>query len=167
MHSRLAGFPTTMTASIQFRPIAESDLETLFQIYASTRAQEMAIVPWSEADKERFLRMQFSAQKVHYDKYYADASRQIILIDDQTAGRLYVYRTDNQILIVDITLLPPFRGQGVGTLVIQDLIDEGIATNRPLLIHVEKHNPAKRLYERLNFEVAEDLGIYELMKRAV
>ena len=34
-----------------------------------------------------------------------------------------------------------------------------------MTIHVERFNPALRLYERLGFSVAEDKGVYLLLER--
>ena len=36
---------------------------------------------------------------------------------------------------------------------------------RPVSLHVEPFNPARRLYERLGFRVIETRGLYELMVR--
>jgi ribosomal protein S18 acetylase RimI-like enzyme len=152
-----------MPTNVQFRPIMAEDRETLYQIYASTRTEELSVVPWSDADKDRFLRMQFHAQTSHYEKHFSHAEFQLLLIGDKPAGRLYVDQTGPQILIVDISLLPAFRGQGIGTSILQDLIARSISAGKSLIIHVEKNNPAKRLYHRLGFIETQDLGVYDLM----
>lgn len=152
---------------IRLRPIVEADRETLYQCYASTRIEELAAVDWTEEAKERFLRMQFHAQSVHYQQHYPTALFQINLADEQSAGRLYVDRWEQEIRIVDITLLPPFRGQGIGSSLLGSLIEESIASNKPLSIHVEKNNPAMRLYRRLGFLPIGEVGLYDLMQRPV
>ena len=156
-----------MTANIQFRPIRDDDREMLYRIYASTRTEEMAMVPWSNEDKEKFLRMQFELQSVHYAKHYSDAEFLIILVDEQPAGRLYIDRREKEIRIVDITLLPPFRGRGIGSSILQTLIEESTAGGKPISIHVQKYNPAMRLYERLGFRPIGEIGLYDLMERPV
>lgn len=156
-----------MSANVRLRPIVDADHETLFRCYASTRVEELSVVDWSEADKEQFLRMQFHAQSVHYGKHYPKAEFQLILADDEPAGRLYVDRWPSEIRIVDITLLPRYRGQGIGSRLLQDLIRESIESGKPLSIHVEQFNPAMRLYERLGFEPVGEVGVYKLMKRPV
>ena len=156
-----------MTATIRLRPIVKEDLDLLFRIYASTREEEMAQVPWSNSDKDKFLRMQFQLQTDHYEKHYPQARFEIILLDEEPAGRLYVDRRDKEIRIVDIALLPSFRGQGIGSSLLHELIEESDNTGKPVSIHVEQYNPAKRLYERLGFRPIGEVGVYDLMERPV
>lgn len=156
-----------MSANVRLRPVVDTDREVLYRCYASTRAEELSVVDWTDAQKEQFLRMQFHAQSVHYDKYYPNATFQLILVDDEPAGRLSVDRWAKEIRIVDITLLPPFRGRGVGGALLQALIDESTAAGKPLSIHVEKQNPAMALYRRLGFRAVGEVGVYDLMERPV
>jgi len=67
---------------------------------------------------------------------------------------------------VDIALLPEHRGNGVGTRLLDDLLDEGDAGAKSVTIHVERMNPALRLYERLGFALAEDKGVYLFLERS-
>ena len=156
-----------MAANIRLRPIVEDDRETLYRCYASTRTEELSVVDWSKDQKDRFLRMQFHAQSVHYEKHYLTAQFQIILVDEQPAGRLYVDRWEQEIRIVDITLLPAYRGRGIGSSLLQTLIEESLAAGKPLSIHVERNNPAMRLYDRLGFRPIGEVGVYDLMERPV
>ena len=89
----------------------------------------------------------------------------MIVSGGQPAGRLYVARWEDEIRIVDIALLPEFRGRGLGSALLADLMAEADAAGKPLSIHVETNNPARSLYDRLGFEVAEDRGVYLLMRR--
>ena len=151
-------------AGLRFRPITEDDLPLLYQVYASTRLEELAPVPWSEAQKAAFLTMQFQAQHADYQRNYPDADRLVIMRGFEPAGRLYVGRDEVSHCVIDIALLPAHRGQGFGTALMRDLMDEAGRAGKTLSIHVEKFNPALRLYQRLGFETAEDQGIYDLMR---
>lgn len=148
------------------RAVTPDDREFLCAVYRSTREAELALVPWDEAAKAAFARQQFDAQDRWWSEQRPDAVRSIVLIDGLPAGRLYVDRTDDEIRVVDITLLPEYRGQGVGESLLVPILDEGDRTGRPVTIHVERHNPALRLYERLGFTVADDLGVYLFLRRA-
>jgi GNAT superfamily N-acetyltransferase len=150
--------------SLSLRPITPEDDSFLRRLFASTRAEEMAITGWSDDQKSAFCRMQFDAQSAHYRKHYADASFDIIERDGVAAGRLLVWRSGKEILIVDIALLPEHRGAGIGTKLLRELQDEAKAAGKPLTIHVERYNPALRLYERLGFTQIEDKGVYLLME---
>jgi ribosomal protein S18 acetylase RimI-like enzyme len=122
-------------------------------------------VPWDDAQKDAFLRSQFEAQDAWYREHYASASFDVILVDGEPAGRLYVLRRDAEIRIVDIALLPEQRGSGVGTSLLRELLAEADAAGKSVAIHVERMNPALRLYERLGFSVAEDKGVYLFLER--
>jgi GNAT superfamily N-acetyltransferase len=150
--------------SISFRPISDDDQEFLYRVYASTRAEEMKLVNWDEAQKESFLRMQFQAQHSYYHEQFTGAEFLIILRDGQRIGRLYVDRRDDEIRLIDIALLPENRGGGIGTVLIKELLDEAASVDKCVRIHVERFNPAMRLYERLGFRKTEDQDVYYLME---
>ena len=144
--------------------MAEDDEPFLRRLYASIREDELAVVPWDEETKEAFLRQQFDAQDAHYREHYDGATYDVIEVDGEPAGRLYVARWDDEIRIMDIALLPEYRGRGIGTQLLRALLDEGARTGKRVSIHVEKHNPALMLYERLGFEPAADRGVHILME---
>lgn len=139
------------------------DDEFLFNVYASTRAEELAGVDWGEPQKEAFVRQQFAAQHQWYTEQYDGASLDVVEVDGQPAGRLYVARWAEEIRIMDIALLPEHRGAGTGTALLRDLMAEAGAASKKLTIHVERFNPALRLYSRLGFTLTEDKGVYLLL----
>jgi len=143
---------------ISLRPIKPEDDAFLRRVYAGARELELSVVPWSEAEKDAFLRHQFDAQDAHYRAHYHSATFDIVEVDGHAAGRLYVARWDAEIRIIDIALLPEHRGAGTGTALLRELLDEGARTGKRVSIHVEKHNPALRLYTRLGFVPVADKG---------
>lgn len=152
---------------LSFRPEEPGDAEFLFRLYSSTRAEELAMVAWPAEQKEAFLRQQFGAQHQFYREHYPDASFQVILLDGEPAGRLYVDRWAREHRIVDVALLPEHRGGGVGTRVLNEVIAAADRAGKPVSIHVEVFNPARRLYERLGFVQVADRGVHLLMERPV
>ncbi|HYY56767.1 MAG TPA: GNAT family N-acetyltransferase [Pyrinomonadaceae bacterium] len=153
--------------SITFRPAGPDDEPFLLEVYASARADEMAAVPWSDAQREAFLKMQYTAQSQHYRSHFPDADYLIILSDNRPVGRLYVDRSKAEILIIDITFLQAERNTGSGTAIIRDLMNEAADAGKPLRIHVESFNPSLRLFERLGFHRVEEEdgdGVYLLME---
>jgi ribosomal protein S18 acetylase RimI-like enzyme len=149
-----------MTEAITLRPIGPEDETFLCEVYASTRVTELAQVPWSDEQKAMFLRMQFSAQHQYYQEHYPRAAFDVILVAGQPAGRLYVHRGSDELRIVEIAILPPWRNRRVGTHLIGALQAEAALARKPLRIHVERLNPALSLYERLGFQPIEDRGVY-------
>jgi len=152
-----------MDESLRLRPITHEDDSFLARVYASSRAEELAVTGWGEQVKADFCRRQFDAQSAYYAVNYPGASFQIIERDGWPIGRLYVARWEKEIRIVDITLLPEFRGSGIGTKLLRELQDEARAAGKSLTIHVERFNRALGLYQRLGFEQIEDKGVYLLM----
>jgi ribosomal protein S18 acetylase RimI-like enzyme len=153
--------------SIRLRPIRDADRPFLERVYASTRVEELAPVPWTAEEKAAFLRQQFAAQHAHYTTHYAEASFDMVVVDDAPAGRLYVARWAEELRIIDIAILPELRGAGIGTRLLRELLDEADDRGVPVTIHVERQNRAQRLYRRLGFEPVQDAGVYVLMRRAV
>jgi ribosomal protein S18 acetylase RimI-like enzyme len=152
---------------VALRPVGEADRPFLVQVYASTREHELAVLPWSEEQKAGFVEHQFEAQDAHYRAHYEDASFDVIEVDGEPAGRLYVHRGRSDIRIMDIALAPEFRRRGIGSGLLRSLIAEAEASGRNLSIHVEANNPARRLYERLGFRPAGEHGVHVLMERAL
>lgn len=153
-----------MRAEVALQPVRPGDEAFLFKVYASTRAEELAPAGWSEPEQESFLRMQFSAQDKHYRENYPGAELQIIQVNGEPAGRLFVHRRANEIRIMDIALLPAYRGRGIGTILLEEILAEGARLGKIVTIHVEVFNPALRWYERLGFGKKAANGPYQLME---
>ena len=157
------GWTRAARAGLEFRRIMEADLPFLARLYASTRADELAVTGWTEAVKAAFLEQQFQAQHAHYQQYYPQADWLLTMRAGEDIGRLYVERWPTQHCIIDIAFLPEHRGKGLGSTLLCDLLDEAAAA-KAVSIHVEKFNPAMRLYKRLGFVTEEDKGVYDLMR---
>jgi ribosomal protein S18 acetylase RimI-like enzyme len=153
-----------MTATITLRPITDDDQPLLLEIYGSTREDELRLVDWSDAQKQAFVEQQFGCQHAYYQQQYADASFDVILADGVPVGRLYVDRREDEIRIIDIALLPEFRGRGIGGSIMKDLLEEALRAEKPVRIHVENYNPAMRWYDRLGFHKTGETGVYHLME---
>ena len=124
----------------------------------------MALLDWSDQQKQQFLRMQFNAQHTYYHEQFTEARFDIIEQDSRRIGRLYVDRRPADIRIIDIALMPEYRGKGIGGGIMQALLDEAAACNKSVSIHVEHNNPAMHLYQRLGFRHVSDEGVYYLME---
>jgi ribosomal protein S18 acetylase RimI-like enzyme len=148
------------------RPASTSDRDFLLRVYASTREEELRLVDWSDEQKAAFVRQQFDAQDAYYREHYDPATFDVIEDDGTPVGRLYVARWEHEIRIMDIALVPEHRGRGIGTALLETLLDEAATTGKRLSIHVEVNNPARRLYERLGFSPVEERGVYVLMEAA-
>jgi len=140
------------------RPETEADVPFLRRLYISTRWQELAsLLDWTEAQKIAFLDSQFDAQRSSYLSQYAGAAFDVLEAQGVPAGRLYLDRQADTLLVVDIALLPEWCGRGIGTALLEAMFAEARMAGKGVTISVEKFNPAQRLYKRLGFrEYAED-----------
>jgi ribosomal protein S18 acetylase RimI-like enzyme len=150
--------------SVGVRTSNEADAEFFYRVYASTRTEELAKVPWTHEEREGFLRQQFQAQDHAYRSHYPGAEFSVIAVDGVNAGRLCLHRRADEIRIMDIALLPEFRRLGIGTQLLKQIQQEGETSSRVVTIHVEVFNPAMRLYQRLGFLKVAETGVYFLME---
>jgi ribosomal protein S18 acetylase RimI-like enzyme len=155
-------FETAGGRAFSLRAATEDDYEDLVRVYASERAAELAQVTWwDDAQKLDFCRSQYEAQKQEYDARYPDAEYDVILVGGRTAGRIWVGRGEEEIRLLDIVLLPEFRGQGVGAVLVGALIEEARSAGKRLRHMVFVLNEgALRFYQRHGFRVFEEVGGY-------
>jgi GNAT superfamily N-acetyltransferase len=145
-------------------PATAADREFLFEVYAASRDAEMAMLDWDQTAKENFLRMQFKAQDHHYRSHYPGAQFLVIYDDGKPIGRLYLHETTQRTCVMDIALLPAWRGAGIGGELLTQVLETAAANGRTVMLHVEQYNPARRLYERLGFRTVSDDGVYLRME---
>lgn len=147
------------------RPLVAGDLSWLRELYASTRAEELAPVPWPEAAKRLFLESQFALQHQHYLAHFGDSHFLAIERDGAAVGRYYLQRNPSHDLIVDISLFPAERGCGVASALIAHSQHEAGLRGSGMELHVDGANPAAlRLYQRLGFVGVEQQGTHLLMR---
>ena len=150
--------------AVALRVATQGDYFFLRNLYASTREEEMKQFPFDDLRKKDFLDQQFAAQYQHYQLHYPTCERNIIEVGGKPAGRLWIDEWKDQIRLVDIALMPEWRGRGLGETLVREVLDRGRAAGKPVTIHVEAYNPALRMYERLGFERVDTNGVYFLMK---
>ena len=152
------------SAPVVVRPETPEDEAFLRQLYGTTREMEMQVVPWSEEQKAGFLDMQFRAQATHYRECYPDSAFLVIEVGSERAGRLYIERLEHELRVIDIALLPEYRGRGIGGRMMGEILDEARAGGKKVSIYVEYFNPARHLYDRLGFRALDTNGVYYRMQ---
>lgn len=155
-----------MAVSFSLIPVNESDKSFLVELYASTRTQEMAAVPWSDEQKQAFLQMQFEAQNLYYRELYPNASYNIIKFKDESIGRFYVADLADEFRIIDLAFLPQFFDKGVFIKLVEDVLQKGQALNKPVQIYLESFDPLAKIFADLGFQKVGEHGIYFLWRRA-
>jgi ribosomal protein S18 acetylase RimI-like enzyme len=149
---------------VSLRPMVETDLPFIAELYASTRREELAASRWPESMQRAFLAQQHEAQHRHYRGAFATAEWLIVERDSVPVGRLYLDWTGEDVRVIDISLVPEARGRGLGAALLRDLQGQAKARGRGVTLSVRQGNPARRLYERLGFVPAPGLdNVYDEM----
>ena len=149
--------------AVSLRAATPEDDGFLAEVYASTRRQEMAAAGLPPEVAEPFLRQQFETQSRAYLLQFPGARQFVVLADALPAGRTWVWRTDEGILLADIALLPEYRVQGIGTVLLRDLQREAGERGLPLRLHVSEGERVAAWYRRLGFTTVERGAVHEEM----
>ena len=156
--------PKHITSDINFKAISENDMAFLAELYRSTRWGEVMQAPWSDQQRIEFLNQQFNAQHTHYLSHYPHAEKLLIQRNEINIGRIYVDRDDSSICLIDVALLTDYRGKGLGSQILKELLAEAQTTKKKVVIHVENFNPAYAWYLKHGFQQIEDKGVYQYME---
>ncbi|CAH1218547.1 hypothetical protein PAECIP111893_04442 [Paenibacillus plantiphilus] len=149
---------------LQFEQASSDDELFLYELYAETRREELSVLNWQEEQEQAFLRMQFDAQRRSYRFQYSELRQEIVMFEQRRAGQLTTAVTEHAVVLVDVTLLPDCRNQGIGTEIITGLQQHAAALGLNLRLHVLQHNRAKRLYDRMGFQVTGEQPPYLSME---
>lgn len=150
---------------VKLRSVDEKDGSFIEMVYRSTREAELNLTDWPEQQKKTFIMMQSMAQLAEYKEKFPGAAFQVIVYKKKYAGRFYTWENENEIRLIDISLLPQFRGKGIGNYLLMELIKRSKKTQKKISLHVEAANPALQLYLRLGFVHIKNNGRHYYMER--
>lgn len=149
--------------SVSRRAANENDRIFVQKLYVATRRAEFTGIGWDAAQIENFLVMQFDLQSRAYAMQFPGAAHSVIEFEKKAVGRLIVYSGAEETRLVDIAILPEFRGRGIGIFTMRELQREATAENKTLVLRVLKTNDrAVAFYEKLGF-VRADENLYWAM----
>lgn len=155
----------TIHQNLSLRPAESADEEFLETVYADTRRGELAVFNWSREQENAFFKMQFQMQSGAYRMQFPDAVQYIVEFDKKPVGRLIIERGDQEIKLIDISLLEEFRNRGIGAFLLEKLKTEAVSSGKAVFLRVLKTNPsAKRFYERHGFTVVENADLHFAMR---
>jgi ribosomal protein S18 acetylase RimI-like enzyme len=154
---------------LTLRAALPADLAFLHEVFASTRREEFTRAGLGAEQVEALLWDQFQLQHRYYHEHYRQAHFEVIECDGAPVGRLYhawrPHQLGDEVRVIDIALLPAWRGRGVGTRLLHALLASAAAEGLPVSLNVEANNPVQRLYQRLGFVKIGSSGIYDTMRR--
>jgi GNAT superfamily N-acetyltransferase len=154
---------------IQLRPAVSEDEEFLLQLYLATQSKEITLWSMNAPEWEQLQRMQFRGRKQSYAAQYPDAQDLIICFNDGTeeeirVGRHLVTQQEDSILGIDLAILPQYQNQGIGGRVLQDVQQQCSEEGLCFRLQVLHANPARRLYDRLGFNLVSQDLLYAQME---
>jgi ribosomal protein S18 acetylase RimI-like enzyme len=152
----------TTTLAFALRPAVAADTDFEHELYASTRDD---LRPLGPEVFDGLVGMQFRAQTMSIRLDHPNAERKIVLVENTPVGRLILDGTGGHIEVIDVALLPQYRGHGIGTSIMRGVLAQADRMGRAIRLHVEKQSRAVRLYERLGFVICGDIGMYFAMSR--
>jgi len=152
-------------ADIALRAATEADVDVLRAVFSSTRVDEFVNAGMPAEQVEPLLASQFSIQHDYYRRHYPRGRFDVITYRGERVGRLYHDWSGDAAQLIDIALLPVYRGLGIGSHLLRALVAEAARKRVPVRLYVEFENPVRRLYRRLGFVPAGENGVYELMQR--
>lgn len=149
----------------RFRPIAADDAAFVRALYQATLRSQMPFgqTGLSDAQITALIDQQFAAQTEHYGTNYPHAEISIVEHPDGPVARLIVIEFDDEVRLGDLMVALEHRKRGLCSYIMDRNVELGLATGRPIHLHVEKLNPAVELYRRKHFEVIADLNSHWLM----
>ena len=143
--------PAPQTAPVSLRPATPADAGFLALLYQSVRAPQLQQMGWSGPQIEAFCAMQLRLRDAGHAQYTPRPATSVITQRGVPVGRIDVAHSHPDWMLVNIELLPASRGQGIGSEVLQGLQQQAAAAGAGVALHVDRGNPAQRLYERCGF----------------
>jgi ribosomal protein S18 acetylase RimI-like enzyme len=149
-----------------FRPATPEDEPFVMELYGITLRRQMPldVLGLPPEQLAAVLEHQYRAMMLHYNSNYPWAEISIVMRDGIDVGRLIIIEFENEVRLGDLMILPEHQNNGICTYIMRKYVAKGIETNRKIRLHVEKPNPAVKLYERERFEIIEDLHSHWLME---
>jgi len=157
--------PTSrISERVRLRSVTEPDDNAfLEELYFSRREDLHGLFANPEQTRQLVL-MQERAQTIGYKEEFPDATYEVIIFDEHRAGRIVIDRSGSTTAIVDIALLPLFRNRGIGSLILDSVLEECRTGKRQCKLSVAKTSQAIHLYLRKGFYMEQDLETHLLMR---
>ncbi len=85
--------------------------------------------------------------------------------DDHLLGFAHVIELGDRIILQGLGVEESYRGQGIGTSILEKILEVYGVTDKPIYLKTKSHNPAIDLYERHGFTIKRFGSVHVLVKR--
>jgi len=100
------------------------------------------------------------------DLWRPDDAR-IIVLDGKRVGWLEVRQTGEEIFLKQLYVDPAYQRRGIGSYVVQRLLNDWAGMARSVALFVLKNNPAVRFYQRLGFDIVRETRTKFVMRKVI
>jgi GNAT superfamily N-acetyltransferase len=139
---------------LELRPATHEDQDFCFFVLKATmRAYVEQIWGWDD-----------EWQRTYFASRYDPALNQVILLDGVDVGVFSVEERADELFVSRLYILPAYQRRGIGTCLLQSVLDKGKTLGRPVRLQVLVNNPARRLYERLGFRPTGETATHLVME---
>ena len=158
------GASAAVDLSVHLRPVKPADQPFLFELFRSIRAPRFDFQPGGHPQMDAMIRLQFKALEHVLAVTHPYANHSLITVAGVPVGRILEARTSADIQLADISLLPTRQRQGIGSLVMEGLLDVARTARLPVRCQVQQNNPgAYNFFRSLGFVlVAQDTAYAHL-----
>lgn len=141
---------------ISLRQATQNDYDFLYELVKTTMREYVEpIWGWDE-----------EWQRVYFQEHFDPDQVQIIVLGSQDIGAVSVEIKPEEHFLARLYLRPDYQRRGIGTHLLRSILGQAFAQGLPVTLQVLKGNPAKRLYERLDFAETGKTETHYLMKAA-
>lgn len=140
----------------ELRTITEQDYDFIYQVKkdAYKKYVEINFGGWDEEQQQEFF-------KKFIETYKEGAY--IITFKGMDIGFYNESQTDSIYEIGNICIIPKYQNQGIGTTILQDVIEKH--ADKEIRLQYFKQNPVGRLYERLGFQQCGETEYHYQMRK--
>ena len=135
------------SARLTYEQATQADAERIFSMSKALIDQYEDIASIDYDKVLQWVRRKIEAQIGEYQR---------VMMDGSLAGYVHFHPDGERMELDDLYILPEYRGQGIGTAVVEKCCAE---TEKPVYLYVFRRNEgAVRLYRRLGFEIVQEVG---------
>lgn len=134
-----------MNLKLEYRKALENDMDFLLDLRMKTMTEHLLSSNLPVTKESAIKRVLHQFEKAH-----------IIILNDQPIGLLKIDRNSDDIEVMQIQIDPSQQGKGIGKSILEDVIQEAVEVEKPVLLSVLKTNKAQKLYTSLGFKVIDE-----------
>jgi ribosomal protein S18 acetylase RimI-like enzyme len=143
--------------TIDLRPAGSGDYAFALHLYVKTiRPLATAWTEWVDEEQEAL-----------FASLWRPEDTRIIVLNGQEIGWAEFRQTGDEVLLKQLYISPAHQRRGIGSQVMQRLLEERCGTAKSMALFVLKNNPAFRFYQRHGFGVVRETPTKLVMRREI